>query len=104
MNRAHTVSRSETNMKPLVSLLNPLADKSKPWAIARFSHKGETLIFYSCVNKMSGHRLSAFGNEAPGIDDPLPWVKSVLGNILAHDSTAELAGTIKPEKPKSNEH
>lgn len=49
----------------------------------RFIHfrDGKEHCFYSCVNDMSGSRLSAFDNDAPTIDDPLKWVQSVFDDI-----------------------
>lgn len=62
---------------------NQLVDKTKPWGEITFIHfkDGSTRKFYSCVNDMSGSRLSAFDSDAPGIDDPMPWVKSVFKGI-----------------------
>ena len=47
-----------------------------------FIHKdGKEHKFYSVVNHMSRSRLSAFDCDAPGVDDPMPWVKSVFRDI-----------------------
>lgn len=61
----------------------PLIDESKPWGVIRFIHfrDGSERKFYSVVNEMSGSRLSAFDSDAPGIDDPMPWIKSVFSDI-----------------------
>ncbi len=64
-------------------LTNNLVDRSKPFGCISFIHfrDGSTKSFYSVVNEMSGNRLSAFGNNAPDIDDPVAWAKSVFRDI-----------------------
>lgn len=49
----------------------------------RFIHfgDGKEHCFYSCVNDMSGNRLSAFDNDPPNIGDSLAWVESVFRDI-----------------------
>lgn len=49
----------------------------------RFIHfrDGKEHYFYSCVNDMSGNRLSAFDNDSPNIGDSLAWVESVFRDI-----------------------
>lgn len=60
----------------------PLTDKSKPWVVISFIHSdGKEHKFYSVVNEMSGSRLSAFDSSPPGIDEGMPWVKSVIRDI-----------------------
>lgn len=51
----------------------------------RFIHfrDGKEHTFYSCVNDMSGSRLSAFDSDPPSIDDSLKWVRSVFRDIRA---------------------
>lgn len=73
----------------------PLTDTTKPWVVVRFTHfrDGLTHKFYSVVNEMSGNRLSAFDDDAPGIDDPIAWVRSVLRDIHSKASNVEVIGT-----------
>lgn len=60
------------------SLARPNTPAGKIW----FIHKdGQEHYFYSCVNDLTGNRLSAFDSEAPSIDDPIAWVKSVFKDI-----------------------
>jgi len=60
----------------------PLTDTTKPWGVIRFIHThGEKCKFYSVVNEMSGNRMTAFDNDPPGIDDEMPWIKSVFRDI-----------------------
>jgi|APSaa5957512576_1039674.scaffolds.fasta_scaffold264234_1 hypothetical protein len=51
----------------------------------RFIHfrDGQEHTFYSCINDLSGSRLSAFDNDAPGINDSLSYVKGVFAGIRA---------------------
>jgi hypothetical protein len=62
---------------------HPLCDMSKPWGVIKFVHfrDGSERKFYSMVNKMTGNRMTAFDNDPPGIDDPMPWIKSVFKDI-----------------------
>jgi len=58
-----------------------------------FIHKdGKEHRFYSCVNDLTGSRLSAFDNDPPGIDDPIAWVKSVFKNIRAKAKVLTVIG------------
>lgn len=45
----------------------PLTDLKKPWGIIRFKSGVDVHTFYSCVNEMTGHRLSAFDNDPPSV-------------------------------------
>ena len=45
----------------------PLTDLKKPWGIIRFRSGEKDHTFYSCVNEMTGHRLSAFDNDPPSV-------------------------------------
>lgn len=59
-----------------------LIDKNKPWGIIRFIHKdGKEHEFYSCINKMTGDRLSAFDTLPPFVNESLYWAKSVFRDI-----------------------
>lgn len=64
--------------------MHSLADESESAGRITFIHTdGKEHTFYSCVNKMSGNRLSAFDNNPPDINDSLAWVKSVFRDIRA---------------------
>lgn len=49
----------------------------------RFIHfrDGKEHTFASVVNDMTGSRLSYFDGDAPSVDDPLTWVRSVFRDI-----------------------
>lgn len=49
----------------------------------RFIHfrDGKEHCFYSCVNDLTGSRLSAFDSDAPGVDEPLKYIQSVFDDI-----------------------
>ena len=49
----------------------------------RFIHfrDGTEHTFYTCVNDLSGSRLSWFDDDAPGVDDSLAYIKSVFKDI-----------------------
>ena len=62
--------------------INSLARPGEKSGKIRFIHSdGKEHSFYSCVNDLSGSRLSAFNNDAPSIDDGLSWVRSVFRDI-----------------------
>ena len=64
--------------KPSHSLISTDA----PWGEISFIHTDDTPhSFYSGINEMTGSRLSAFDSDAPGIDDPMSWVRSVFRGI-----------------------
>ena len=82
--------------------MNNLVDKSKPWGTITFLHHktGEKREFYSCINRLTGNRLSAFNNEPPSIDDNLRWVKSVFKDINSKCKILSFEGTIKTSTNK----
>jgi hypothetical protein len=63
--------------------IHSLADVNEKGGKIRFIHfrDGKENSFTSVVNIMSGSRLSYFNNEAPSVDDPVAWVKSVFKGI-----------------------
>ena len=74
--------------------MNSLTDKQKPWGKITFIHKdGTKHYFYTAVNEMSGSRLSAFDSDPPGIDDPMPWIKSVFRDIRKKAQVLSYEGT-----------
>lgn len=75
-----------------------LIRKESPWGIIKFIHfrDNKEHTFYSCINDLSGDRLSAFGGDAPGINDEMKWVKSVFRGIKKKSSKViSYEGTIK---------
>jgi hypothetical protein len=82
--------------------MNNLVDKSKPWGTITFLHHktGKKHEFYSCINRLSGNRLSAFDNNPPSIDDNLRWVKSVFKDINSKCKILAFEGTIKTSTNK----
>ena len=54
----------------------------------RFIHfrDGKEHSFYSCVNDLTGSRLSAFDGNAPSVDDSLRWVQSVFDDVRKKSS------------------
>ena len=78
-----------------------LIRKESPWCIIEFIHFKDKKkhVFYSCINDMSGDRLSAFDNDPPSVNDELKWVKSVLRDIKNKAiEVISYEGTIKFEK------
>jgi hypothetical protein len=65
---------------------HPLADLTKPHVHILFTRKnGTTHHFYSCINEMTGSRLSAFDSDPPRIDDGMAWVQRMIRNIQANE-------------------
>jgi len=77
----------------------PLTDESKPWGVIKFkcTHgkyaDGEIHEFYSCVNEMTGDRLSAIDTDGPEINDTIKWVKSVFRDIRARETIVGFGGS-----------
>jgi len=63
------------------SLARP-GEKSGKITFIHFRDKKEH-SFSTCVNDLTGSRLSWFDNDPPTIDDPMPWIKSVFKDIRA---------------------
>ncbi len=63
--------------------IHRLARPGVPSGKIKFIHfeDGKEHTFYSCVNDMTGSRLSAFDNDPPRINDSLKWVRSVFRDI-----------------------
>lgn len=64
-------------------VLHSLALNNRPSGKIRFIHfrDGKEHSFTSCVNQMTGHRLSYFDDAAPTVNDSLKWVRSVFRDI-----------------------
>ena len=60
----------------------------------RFIHPddGKEHCFYSCVNDLSGDRMTWFDKEAPSVNDELPWVRSVFKGIRKKAKVLEVIG------------
>ena len=65
------------------TLISRLARPNTTAGKIRFIHfrDGKEHTFYSCINDLSGSRLSAFDNDAPSINDSISWIKSVFKGI-----------------------
>lgn len=63
--------------------MHPLCDKSNPYVFVTFIHfrDNKEHVFYSCVNEMTGNRLTAFDNDPPEIDSEMDYIKSVLKGL-----------------------
>ena len=63
--------------------IHPLALAGKMSGLIRFIHfkDGEEHYFYSCCNRLTEDRMSAFDSEPPSINDSLEWVRSVFRDI-----------------------
>jgi hypothetical protein len=72
--------------------VNPLTDKKQKWGMIRFTQDGKEHTFYSCVNRLTDDRLSAFDKEPPSIDDTLSWVRSVFRDIRKKAQVIEFIG------------
>jgi hypothetical protein len=60
------------------SLAEPGQRSGKIW----FIHSdGKEHSFYTCINSLTGSRLSAFDSEHPSIDDSVKWIRSVFRDI-----------------------
>jgi hypothetical protein len=59
----------------------------------RFIHKdGKEHCFYTCVNNMSGSRMSWFDNDAPDINGSLAYIRSVFRDIRKKAQVIEVIG------------
>jgi hypothetical protein len=61
--------------------IHPLAQKRKRSGKIRFMREGKEHCFYSCINRLTGSRLSAFDANSPSIDDSVSWVKTVFKSL-----------------------
>lgn len=68
------------NNKAIHSLAQPNAKSGK----ITFVHSdGQEHSFSTCINRLSGSRLSWFDSDAPSVDDSMNWIKSVFRDIRA---------------------
>ena len=72
--------------------IHHLADTSKKSGQIKFvHHDGTKRTFSTCVNRLSGDRLSWFDDCAPSINDE-SWVKSVFRDIRAKAKVISFIG------------
>ena len=75
------------------TILHPLAENNQPSGKIVFIHpNGTQHSFTSCINRMTGSRLSYFDDDAPFIDDPLKWVKGVFRGIRKKAKVLNVVG------------
>jgi len=73
--------------------IHPLASPNKKSGKIRFIHSdGKEHSFYSCVNSLSGQRLSAFDNEAPTIEADKSSIRSIFNKIRMKCKVLEVIG------------
>lgn len=74
--------------------INPLADKTQPWGIITFIRSdNKEHTFYTCINSLSGSRLSAFDNDSPSINESMKYIKSVFKDIRKKAKVISYEGT-----------
>ena len=63
--------------------IHPLARSGVKSGQIKYVHFGDGLehTFQTCVNDMTGDRLSWFDSRAPSVNDSLTWVRSVFKDI-----------------------
>lgn len=62
--------------------IHPLCDESeKGGKIFFIDDNGVEHSFSSCINSLSGDRLSWFDSDAPTVYGAFSWVKSIVKNI-----------------------
>lgn len=79
----------------ILKLKNPLTDESKPWGIIRFINLADNKenYFYTCVNKLTGDRLSAFNKDSPSINESLVYVTEIFNSIRRNAKPLEYIGS-----------
>ena len=76
-------------------LFGNLIDESQKWCIVTFTDSTGNHVFFSCVNQMSGCRLSGFDKSAPTINDSLSWVRSVVRDIHEKADNVKVQGNLQ---------
>lgn len=66
-----------------VKKIHPLAQVGCRSGKIRFIHfrDGTTHTFYTCVNRLTGARMSWFDNDPPAVDESMTYIKSVFTDI-----------------------
>lgn len=72
--------------------IHPLCDETQKGGKIHFTHVGVERSFTSCVNSLSGDRLSWFNNDPPRINDPISWVRNVFKTIRKTSKEIESIG------------
>lgn len=73
--------------------IHPLARENELSGKIKFIHSdGKEHIFYSCVNDMTGDRLSAFDGAAPTINQTIGEIKSIFNKIKSKTKVLECIG------------
>ena len=74
--------------------IHPLADTKAKAGRIRFKHEGNgpEFCFSTCVNNMTGDRMSWFNNDPPFVNDTLKWVRSVFKDIREKTIVVEVIG------------
>lgn len=64
-------------------VIHPLARPNVPSGKIRFIHfrDGTEHTFYTCVNDLTGSRMSWFDNNPPDVDESLAYIRSVFRDI-----------------------
>jgi len=74
-----------SNLINLAKQVHPLADENKPFVKIKFIHSDKKEhFFYSCVNTLSGDRLTAWDNSPPTINDSMADVKRTIQKIRSN--------------------
>ena len=67
--------------------ISTLARPNTKAGMIRFVHSdGKEHKFYTCINDLSGSRLTAFDDNAPSVNDSVAWIKSVFRDIRRKSS------------------
>lgn len=62
---------------------------------------GTIHTFYTCVNDMSGSRMSWFDNDPPDIDESMAYIRSVFCGIFKKATKIiEVVGDFQPSKSR----
>jgi len=79
-------------MKDNTAIHSLAAPREKSGKIKFVHSDGSIRAFSTCVNSLSGSRLSYFDNDPPSIDDPMPWIKSVFRDIRKKAKVLDVIG------------
>jgi len=74
-------------------IINPLADKSKPWGVIKFELEGKIHVYYTMINRLSGNRMSAYNSEAPYINSTMAEEKKEFKKIRELAKILDYQGT-----------
>ena len=75
------------------TIIHLLAREGEKSGTIRFIHEdGKEHSFTSVVNDLTGNRMSYFDSDAPSVNDPLSWVRSVFRDIRKKAKVLEVIG------------